>query len=311
MSIASLALAPADLVSFKNTGIGQSANEAAAVRMPLTRKREEEMIAMRPWMNSRPTRAILVGLSVCVAGTSLAAAQTSPPGTLAPETLNWHGDSKAPDISGVWVRVDTPAAGSKDGAGSKEGWTPWPPPLKGAFAETWKKRIADDAAGNRTDDPIRSCLPPGMPRFVTGTNGPMLILQTPGRVMLYRDGIPVRRVWLTPAALPAAKDLESFSNGNATGRYEGPDLVTQIVGIKDQPIDSTGVPHSDDLKIVERYHRVDGNTLKVTVTLTDAAAYSRPMSTTATYSLLSDRTWEPHEFLCTPNTNFSPEKYVH
>ena len=87
--------------------------------------------------------------------------------------------------------------------------------------------------------------------------------------------------------------------------------MTQIVGIKDQPIDSTGVPHSDDLKISERFHRVDANTLTVTVTLTDPTAYSRPMTSTVTYRLLGDRNWEPHEFLCTPNTNFSPEKYVH
>ncbi|WP_174290876.1 hypothetical protein [Sphingomonas bacterium] len=233
-------------------------------------------------------------------------AQTAPQGQIAPEQLNWHGDAKAPDISGVWVRADTPAA-----SGSKEGWAPWAPPLKGAFAETWKKRVADAAAGTRTDDPVRGCQPPGMPRFITGSNGPMLIMQTPGRVMLYRDGMPVRRVWLTPAALPAAKDIESFSNGNAIGKYEGQDLVTQIVGIKDQPIDSTGVPHSNALKIAERFHRVGANTMTVTVTLTDPAALTRPMTSTVTYHLLGDPKWEPHEFLCTPNTNYSPDKYVH
>ena len=261
---------------------------------------------MRPLTKLRRHGAILAGVSLSIAAPTLAAPQAAAPGAIPPQPLSWHGDAKAPDISGVWVRVDAPA-----GAGSKEGWTPWAPPLKGTFAETWKKRVADAAAGTRTDDPVRGCLPPGMPRFITGSNGPMLILQTPGRVMLYRDGMPVRRVWLTPAGLPAAKDIENFSNGNAIGKYEGSDLVTQVVGIKDQPIDSTGIPHSDQLKIVERFHRVDANTLTVTVTLTDPLAYTRPMTSTVTYRLSSDRNWEPQEFLCTPGTNYSPDKYVH
>lgn len=223
----------------------------------------------------------------------------------APEPVSWYGDPKAPDISGVWVRVDEPA---KQGT-SKEGW-PAAPPLKGAFAATWKQRVADAATATRKDDPVRGCLPPGMPRFITGMTGPMLILQTPGRVMLYRDGIPVRRVWLDGRPLPAAKDLESFSNGNARGHYEGKDLVTEVIGIRDQPIDATGIPHSDALKIVERFHRNDDNTLRVEVTLTDPVAFTKPMKSTVTYSMLADKLWEPKEFLCTPEKDYHPERYV-
>lgn len=278
----------------------------AALALDGAEKRKGEMETMRPLTKLRRHGAILAGVSLSVAAPVLAAPQAAAPGPVPPERLSWHGDAKAPDISGVWVRVDTPAI-----AGSKEGWTPWAPPLKDSFAETWKKRVAAAAAGTRTDDPVRACLPPGMPRFITGSNGPMLILQTPGRVMLYRDGMPVRRVWLTPAGLPEPKDIENFSNGNAIGKYEGSDLVTQVVGLKDQPIDGTGIPHSDQLKIVERFHRVDATTLAVTVTLTDPLAYARPMTSTVTYRLSGDRNWEPQEFLCTPNTNYSPDKYVH
>ena len=152
------------------------------------------------WMKSRRNPAVIASLSLCAALPALPAAspgqqtapvQTAPVETRPPEALSWHGDANAPDISGVWVRADVPA-----GSGSKEGWTPWAPPLKGAFADTWKKRVADAAAGTRTDDPIRSCLPPGMPRYMTGTNNELLIVQTPGRVIMYRDGDPVRRIWL-------------------------------------------------------------------------------------------------------------------
>lgn len=235
--------------------------------------------------------------------------QAQAPAPAPVEKLSWYGDPKAPDISGVWVRVEVPGA---DGiTKSKEGWGPWPPPLKGDFATTWKKRVADAAAGQRTDDPVQGCMPGGMPRVMAGMTGPMLLIQTPGRVVIYRDGIPVRRIWLDGHPFPDAKDLESFSNGNARGHYDGSDLVTEVIGIRDQPIDSTGVPHSDALKIVERFHRVDAQTLKVDITATDPVAYSRPMHTTVTYAMSKDSLWEPREFICTPKNAYHPEAYVH
>ena len=265
-------------------------------------------------MNSQPSRltasdATRTALSVTLVAVFLCAwgvqASAQPPAPSPPEHLSWYGDPSAPDISGVWVRQ--PSAGSA----SKEGWSPWPPPLKPPFDAKWKTRVAQAQAGARTDDPIQACLPPGMPRFVTGAKGPLLILQTPGRVMMYRDGDPVRRIWLDGHPFPAAKDLESFSNGNARGRYDGRDLVTEVIGIKDEPIDGTGVPHSDDLKITERYQRVDAGTLRVEITLTDPTAYSRPMTDTVIYKALNNPSWEPKEFICTPKTNYDPDAYIH
>lgn len=237
-------------------------------------------------------------------------AQTTPstsafPVVVPPQKLSWYGDPKAPDISGVWVR-----AGTEGASASKEGWMPSSPPLKPAYAAIWRKRVADAAAGNRTDDPVRGCMPAGMPRFITGMTPPMLIVQTPGRVMLYRDGMPVRRVWLDGRPHPRAEDLENFSNGNAIGRYVGTDLVTDVAGMTDQPIDSSGIPHSDALRIVERFHRIDAQTLRVIVTLTDKMAFTKPMTSIVIYKLHRDPLWEPREFLCTPKTAYGPEQFV-
>ena len=87
--------------------------------------------------------------------------------------------------------------------------------------------------------------------------------------------------------------------------------MTEVIGLRtDYPIDSTGVPHGDKLKIVERFHRVDEQTLKVDITLTDADAYTRPMTATVIYKASNDPLWEPKEFVCTPQTNYHPEAYV-
>lgn len=257
-----------------------------------------------------PCHAALAAIAVAILPALAGTASAQAPAPASPERLSWYGDPGAPDLSGVWVRADETGGTSDAASKSKEGWQPWPPPLKPEFAAIWQKRVADAADGKRTDDPVRACLPPGMPRYISGTNTPLLIIQTPGRVTQYRDGDPVRRIWLDGRSQPKPADLENFSNGTAIGRYEGQALVTNVVGLKDQPIDSTGVPHSDDLVITERYHRLDANTLKVDVELTDPTAYAALMRTTVTYKALNDQSWEPTEFICTPRTNYHPETYV-
>ncbi len=255
-------------------------------------------------------RAVLTATVFAILPALAGTASAQAPAPASPDRLSWYGDSSAPNLSGVWMRADEAGGSSNTASRSKEGWQPWPPPLKPEFSAIWQTRVADAAAGKRTDDPVRGCLPPGMPRYMSGTNTPLLIIQTPGRVTQYRDGDPVRRIWLDGRSQPKPADLESFSNGNAVGRYEGQDLVTNVIGLKDQPIDSTGVPHSDGLVIAERYYRVDANTLKVDIELTDPTAYAAPMRTTVTYNALNDQSWEPKEFICTPRTNYHPETYV-
>jgi hypothetical protein len=258
---------------------------------------------------SRPCRALLAVAAATLTATAGSAVAQAPAPT-APGKVSWYGDPGAPNLSGIWVRRDTSATGTPANR-SKEGWQPWPPPLKTHYLKIWKQRLADAAASKRTDDPVRGCMPPGMPRYMAGTNNPLQIIQTPGRVTLYRDGSPVRRIWVDGRTNPAPRDLEVFSNGNAVGHYEGTDLVTEVVGIKDQPIDNTGVPHSDDLKIVERFQRIDAQTLRVQLTLTDAIAFTRPMTSTVLYTALEDPYWAPKEFLCTPVTGYLPDTYVH
>ena len=35
------------------------------------------------------------------------------------------------------------------------------------------------------------------------------------------------------------------------------------------------------------------------------------MTTTVTYKASNDPLWEPHEFICTPRTDYHPDAYVH
>jgi hypothetical protein len=256
-------------------------------------------------IKARLCATALLSAVVLVRADRTASAQAPVPA--APEHVSWYGDPSAPDISGVWVRADDQATPS----GSKEGWQPWPPPLKDEFAATWAKRVAAAQAGKRTDDPVVDCVRPGMPRFITGMTGPLLIVQSHARLTIYRDGEAPRRIWLDGRTFPDEKSLESFPKGTSIGQYRDGNVLIETRGFKDYPIDSTGVPHSDDLKIMERYHRVDPHTLSAEVTLIDPIAYAQPLVTTVTYKLLDDAMWAPREFICAPKTNSHPELFVH
>ena len=232
----------------------------------------------------------------------------SPPKTAVTERLDWFGDPGAPNLSGVWMLAEDR---SKTVVGDPKGWRPWPPPLKGKFLTLWRQRVAQAKAGTRVDDPVIGCQPPGMPRFVTGDRSSLLIIQSHQRVTLMRSGEGARRIWLDGRVLPPAKDLEPFYKGISVGRYDGQELVVDSGGFKDWPIDSTGVPHSDKLHISEHYRRLDAQTMKVDVTLTDPDAYSRPIVSTVFYHAVTDPNWEPKEFICTPKTDYHPDRYAH
>ena len=253
----------------------------------------------------------VLGLLLAVFCSGAAPAQT-PPVASPPQVLSWYGDASAPNVSGVWARLNV-AVDPKDlaaGTTSSEGWTSWPPPLRGGFAAIWKKRVEEAKAGTRTDDPVTNCLPAGMPRFITGMNGPLLIVQTPGRVVMTREYGPPRRIWLDGRNLPSDDDLEQFYSGNSVGHYNGATLVVYTIGVKDEPIDSTGVPHSDKVRIQERYHRVDAQTLSVEVIVQDTLALRKPIRTTIVYKAITDPLWELRDLTCVPKTAYHPELYA-
>ena len=87
--------------------------------------------------------------------------------------------------------------------------------------------------------------------------------------------------------------------------------MTEGAGFKPQPLDSTGIPRSDQMTLQERFHRIDAQTLRVDITVRDPKALTRPMMTSVIYVAYQDPLWEPHEFICMPQTDFHPDMYVH
>ena len=67
--------------------------------------------------------------------------------------------------------------------------------------------------------------------------------------------------------------------GRAVGKWEGRTLVVDTRGFnEDFWFTNGGLPHTEQLRLVERFTRENFDTLKYEVTIDDAGAYTRPWS---------------------------------
>ena len=119
--------------------------------------------------------------------------------------------------------------------------------------------------------------PSGFPRIVNYEFRPIRIVQTAKAVlMLYSFNQTWRTIWTDGRKLPEDPDPRWF--GYSIGRWEDDStFVVDTVGMTDRTwIDSGGYPHSDALRVQERYRRASMNILELTVTIDDPQIYTKP-----------------------------------
>ena len=119
--------------------------------------------------------------------------------------------------------------------------------------------------------------PTGFPRIVLYELRPFQIVQTPNQVlMLYMFEKRWRVVWTDGRALPKEPDPRWY--GYSVGRWaDDYTLVVESIGTDDRTwLDNAGNPHSNSLRVEERYHRVNQGTMELTVTIDDPLVYTKP-----------------------------------
>ena len=95
-------------------------------------------------------------------------------------------------------------------------------------------------------------------------------------------------------------DVKLFM-GDGVGHWEGDTLVVETEGTNGQTwIDTAEHPHSDALRIVERYTRPDFDHIVHEVTISDAKYLTKPMTNTSTFVLMAPGT-ELYEYSCEEN----------
>jgi hypothetical protein len=176
------------------------------------------------------------------------------------------------------------------------------PPLLPAAAALLEKRLADADRGYPFANTLASCLPGGMPLMViAGAPYPIQVLETPGQVTMIFEEQNHFRVILLDGKHP--EDPDPGFMGHSIGHWEGDTLVVDTVGLNDRTtIDQVGMPHSEDLHLLERWRRLDGSTLEVRVTLTDSKTFSSPWQTRSVYRSVPPGTGVG-EYVCENNRN--------
>src|SRR4030095_10394890 len=95
----------------------------------------------------------------------------------------------------------------------------------------------------------------------------------------------VRRVYTDARPLPA--DPNALWMGTSVGRWENATtFVVETTGFNEKTwLDRLGHAHSDQLKVTERFRRVDSTHMQLDITMDDAKALARPWTATFYYEL--------------------------
>ena len=182
------------------------------------------------------------------------------------------GPLRKRDLSGLWHYQSTGASEPIASANLIPPMTPWAQSKFDAQRPGYGPRRAP--GGN---DPILQCDPAGFPR-VMFLNTPFEFVQVPGRVIqFFENDHEYRTIWTDGRPLP--KDPDPTWYGYAIGHWEGDDtLVVESTGFRDSTwLGSTGYPHSEEMRVLERYRRVDHDTILYDITVTDPKAYTAPI----------------------------------
>jgi hypothetical protein len=218
-------------------------------------------------------RSLLILAMALVAGGSSAVALRAQAGAAA--------SSKIPDLSGDWQRdVGWQSISLADPQAKLRGKEPDIPYQPWALEKTMKEvpPTGPDARPDITTDPyIRYCEPLGIIRVYLFP-GRTKFVQTPDDVYILHEVSETFRVVRMNSKHPDDPDPQYW--GDSIGWYENGDtLVVDSIGFNDRSwLDQQGKPHTDKLHVIERYKRLDKDTIQLDFTIDDPGAYTKPFN---------------------------------
>jgi hypothetical protein len=214
------------------------------------------------------------------------------------------------DISGTWDPANGPDDGGQflgaktlpvDGKPGHE--PPYTPLGLEAYSRTKPSNGARMVAPAETDDPELICNPQGFPRENLFQLRTTQILQTPvSVVILYEFDRVWRVIWTDGRELP--KDPEPRWYGYSVGKWvDDYTLVVQTSGTDERTwLDHAGRPHTGDLRVEERFHRVDYDHLEWTVIIDDPKMYTKPWAAMDKFPMkLQPPDFDVREMICSPS----------
>ena len=260
-------------------------------------------------MPSRHRPLVVVRLAAVAAGMIGLAACAEPPDPPADARWTARTPDGQPDLQGTWVNFDgTPfeadaAPPVQTGVNPPSHWadhdSPMSPQRRSMVVDPpdgrvpvmkWAEDKRDYDLAHLSDAPQHEtpwvrCITRGVPggMFPAGYNNGYQIMQIPGYVVIVYEMIHETRI-IPLDGRPHVSGAIRMWNGDARGRWEGNTLIVETTNFNDLGSIATsaatgrirGIPHSEELHVVERFTRISADTINYSVTVTDPKVYTQP-----------------------------------
>ena len=129
----------------------------------------------------------------------------------------------------------------------------------------------------RRDDPQTHCLPRGASDMLFAGQLYRIMQSETVIVLLYEGGENYRQIYIDGRKLP--QDPNPTWRGYSIGHWEGDTLVVESSGFNDRTwLDRVGHPHSEALRVTERFRRGDFGHMQYQVTFDDPETLTRPLT---------------------------------
>jgi hypothetical protein len=239
---------------------------------------------------------LIVPAMVCVAGITAEAQWLNHPTPGAPRAADGKVNLSAPapraadgkpDLSGLWNRISPKY--SRNIAADLEPGDVLP----------WAQTLVDERRENLGKGYMNTICVPFGPGYSTSadTTGAeqMKIVQTPSLLMILNPDLTYRQIHMD------GRKLETDPNpawmGYSVGRWDGDTLVVESNGYNDRTwLDHDGHPHTEALRMTERYRRRDFGHMDLEITYSDPKAYAKSWTVAVRAELAPDT--EMIEFVC-------------
>jgi hypothetical protein len=192
-----------------------------------------------------------------------------------------------PDLSGLWTKISPKY--SRNIAAD----------LKTDEVQPWARALLEERRENLGKDYMNvKCVPlgPGYATAADSTGAEMMkIVQTPGLIVILNPDLTYRQIHLDGRRLEAAPNPTWM--GYSVGRWDGDTLVVESFGFNDRTwLDHDGHPHTEALRVTERYRRRDVGNLDVEVTFSDPGTFAKAWTVAVRAELAADT--EMLEWVC-------------
>jgi len=236
-----------------------------------------------------------------------------------------------PDLQGTWVNFDSTPFEADQTAPSLFGnpvnppahWADHDSPISATRASMvvdppdgrvpvmqWAEERRDYDLAHLEDHYVHEtpwvrCITRGVPggMLPAGYNNGYEIVQIPGYVIIAYEMIHDTRIIPLDGRPHVGPNIRLW-NGDARGRWEGNTLVVETTNFNDKGVLGSsaatgrirGIPHSEEMHVVERFTRISDDVINYSATITDPKVYTAPW--TVALPLNRDPSYLMFEYAC-------------